>query len=385
MTVLNNIKHTLKAILKEARPVVSLKPEGEERGRVLLSYITAPFLVQSGQPIPSIHSNYWEVRQIAKTFLDRGYGVDVIDWNNQTFKPRRDYSFCIDVHNLERLAPLLNKDCIKVLHIAGAHWLSQNSAEYGRLLALQRRRGITLSPRRTVPPSLGIEHADYAAMLGNDFTIRTFSYARKEIHRIPIPSTALYPWSEDKDYDAQRNRFLWFGSVGMVHKGLDLVLEAFARMPKHHLTVCGPVDQEKDFESAYDRELYHTSNIATLGWVDTDSSLFSQITKTCVALVYPSCSEGASAGVVTCLHAGLIPVLTYESGIDVGDFGFLLKDPTVEEIIESVNAISSFSASELKERSRKAWEYSRAYHTRENYVACYQDFVTNVLGIQTRG
>ena len=34
----------------------------------------------------------------------------------------------------------------------------------------------------------------------------------------------------------------------MVHKGLDLVLEAFAGMPEYHLTVCGPVAKEKDFE-----------------------------------------------------------------------------------------------------------------------------------------
>ena len=37
----------------------------------------------------------------------------------------------------------------------------------------------------------------------------------------------------------------------MVHKGLDLVLEAFVAMPEYHLTVCGKVSSEKDFEDAY--------------------------------------------------------------------------------------------------------------------------------------
>ncbi len=40
---------------------------------------------------------------------------------------------------------------------------------------------------------------------------------------------------------------MWFGSGGMIHKGLDLVLEVFARMQEYHLHICGPVHHEEDF------------------------------------------------------------------------------------------------------------------------------------------
>jgi glycosyltransferase involved in cell wall biosynthesis len=286
---------------------------------------------------------------------------------------------------LERLTPFLDKECVKILHITGAHWLFQNSAEYARLLSLQQRRGVTLRPRRIVPPSLGIEHANYATTWGNEFTIGTFSYARKAILRLPVPSTSLYPWSEDKDYSRQRKNFLWFGNVGMVHKGLDVVLEAFAQMPDYHLTVCGDVKNEEDFEATYHKELYQRSNIESVGWVDTDSARFKEITDKCVGVIHPSCSEGCSGSVVTCLHAGLIPIVSYESGIDVWDFGLILKESSVEEIIQGVKAISDLSAVTLKERSRKAWEFARAFYTKENYVACYSDFVTNVLGLRRKG
>ena len=76
----------------------------------------------------------------------------------------------------------------------------------------------------------------------------------------------FYPWPEAKDFEACRTRFLWLGSRGMVFKGLDLVLDAFVQMPEYHLTVCGPVAKEKDFEQVYYQELYHTSNIHTYGW-----------------------------------------------------------------------------------------------------------------------
>ena len=62
-----------------------------------------------------------------------------------------------------------------------------------------------------------------------------------------------------------------------MHKGLDLVLEAFARMPELHLTVCGPIHEEPAFEAAFRRELYETPNIETLGWVDIASPAFAEL------------------------------------------------------------------------------------------------------------
>lgn len=365
----------------ETPKVASVRPEGRISGWVLLSYITAPFFLKPNQLLPNRHSNYWEARQIAETFLSFGFGVDVIDWDNWEFRPRRDYAFCVDLHNMERLAPSMRSGCVKILHITGAHWLFQNSAEYSRLLALQHRRGVTLRPRRIVPPSFGIEYADLATTWGNRFTRDTFSYARKTIHRVPVPATALYDWPGDKDYDVCRRRFLWFGNKGMVHKGLDLVLEAFTRMPDYHLTVCGLFSEEPDFEAAYYKELYQTPNIEAVGWVDTDGDRFKEIANESVALIFPSCSEGASGGAVTCMHAGLIPILSYEAGVDLGDFGLLLNDCSVETIMDAAQAISELSVSELEERARMSWEHARAWYTRENHVACYRDFVTNVLGL----
>jgi len=361
--------------------VVSLLPKGEIRGVVLLSYLIDPFFKKSNDdPAFFAHTNMWECKQMAQTFLDFNYKVDVINWNNQKFTPKQKYSFFIDIHsNLERLVPFLDRDCIRILHITGAHWLFQNRAEYARLLALQQRRGITLIPRRLVLPSLGIEYADCATTLGNQFTISTFSYVKKPIYRVPISASVLYPFPEDKDYEACRSRFLWFGSSGMVHKGLDLVLEAFAEMPEYHLTVCGPVKNEKDFESAFFKELYQTPNIHTIGWIDVSSPKFQEITKNCIGLIYPSCSEGGGGSVVTCLHAGLIPIVSIESSVDINDFGITLKDCTVDEIKKSVKILSGQSVNELKLRVRKAWEYARAHHTREQFTLRYEEVVQKII------
>jgi len=154
----------------------------------------------------------------------------------------------------------------------------------------------------------------------------------------------------------------------MVHKGLDLVLEAFVQMPKYHLTVCGPVTKEKDFEQAYCQELYHTANIDTYGWIDIGSPAFIDLANSCLGMVYPSCSEGSAGAVLTCLQAGLIPIVSYESGVEVSDdFGVILHNCSIEEIKETVQRLSSLSAQELEQMARNAWEFARANHTMKKF------------------
>ena len=146
------------------------------------------------------------------------------------------------------------------------------------------------------------------------------------------PRRLFIPGRKRKDFEVARRNFLWFGSHGFVHKGLDLVLDAFAEMPEYHLTVCGPIDEdvEKDFKKAFHKELYQTSDTHCIGmgrrWQPSVCPDCRSVCRTGL----PSCSEGQSGGVITCMHAGLIPILSYESGVDVEGFGFLLQDCSVD-------------------------------------------------------
>jgi glycosyltransferase involved in cell wall biosynthesis len=232
-------------------------------------------------------------------------------------------------------------------------------------------------------PNLAIEFADCATVLGNQFTLDTFRYANKPLYPVPIIPCGCYPWPEGKDFDACRKRFLWFGSGGLVRKGLDLVLEAFAGMPDYHLTVCGPVHGDEDFERAYHKELYETPNIETIGWVDIESPQFRDICMNSVALIYPSCAEGQCGGVVTCMHMGVIPVISYESGVDAHDFGMILPDCSIQEIQNAVQRISSLPGKHLEQMARGAWEYARENHTKEKFAQEYRKVIENILAQRT--
>lgn len=356
--------------------IMHLKPACDRNnGNVLLSYINKPFQLMIDSPLFYSHTNYWECLKIAEVWNASGYAVDVINWHNNDFVPKKDYSFFIDIHsNMERIAPYINQKCKKILHITGAHWLYQNKAEYARLLSLQERRGVTLSPRRLAKPSQGIEFADCATILGNDFTQSTFRYAKKPLYPIPISTTVRYPWFEEKDYDKCRKRFLWIGSSGLVLKGLDLVLEAFSQMPEYSLTICGPIKQEADFERAFFKELYQTPNIRTIGWMDINSPQFTDIVMNNIGMIYPSASEGQAGSVVQCMHAGLIPIISYQSGVDIRNFGITLCECSIDEIKNSIAEISALPAKELKLMSEMTWKYANTHYTREKFAETYHDF-----------
>jgi glycosyltransferase involved in cell wall biosynthesis len=359
---------------------VSLKLEKRSRGNVLLALWIKPFLSKNDETVSNSHAHNWRSLQVARTFLDLGYHVDVIDYRNGTFIPEKKYEFFVAFRtNFERIAKLLNEDCIKIVHLDTAHWIFNNSASFRRGLSLQQRKGITLKGLRIVETNMAIECADYATISGNRFTVGTYDYSKKPLFLLPYPPCAVFPLPKEKDFDSCRKNFLWFGSGGFVHKGLDLVLDVFAEIPDYHLYVCGPIQSENDFEQAYYKELYQTPNIHTLGWVDTDGPEFIEITNKCIGLIYPSCSEGGGGSAITCMHAGLVPIVSYESSVDVEDFGVILKDSSIEEIKASIQMISSLPAEKLKSMSRKACEFVRANHTRERFAEEFRKTIEQII------
>jgi hypothetical protein len=143
------------------RVVVSLRPQGANKGNVLLSYDVLPFLLKKNNPILNSHHMYWECVEITKTFLNLDYCVDIIHYNNEYFTPKKPYFLFTGLGmNFERISKLCGDDCIKVLHIAWNHWSFHNSSQYERILALKFRKQICLKPRRLSVPNLTIELAD---------------------------------------------------------------------------------------------------------------------------------------------------------------------------------------------------------------------------------
>lgn len=357
-----------------------LKPKKTAIGTVSLSYLAWPFREGIDSPRGRGHSNVFESVCIAEIWRDQGFRVEICQHDDRGYAPPADCMVAIDIHdNLVRWQPRLSDGCIKICHATGCHWLPQNMSELVRLEALRARRGVSLKPRRQLSPSQACEVADVISILGNSYTQGTYYHCAKPIVRVPISSAYEFAWPYERDFESSKSRFLWAGSYGMVHKGLDLVIEAFSTMPDLTLTICGRAEKEEDFFSHYHRELTMTPNIRFLGWVDFASDRFCEIARTHASIIYPSSSEGGGGTVIHAMHAGLLPICTHEASVDLGDFGVLIETGTVRAVSDAARRVAEMSSQEVSHRARAAWDYVRRMHTREVFRKNYADFVQQTI------
>jgi glycosyltransferase involved in cell wall biosynthesis len=356
-----------------------LEPDGRAKGAVAISYLTWPLVEGWDSPRARGHTNAFEVAAMAKAWQQQGFRVEVCDHTDREYRPPPDCRVAIDIHgNLERWQAGLPRDCLKILHATGCHWRFQNLAEAARLDGVSRRRGVALKPRRQVPPSRAADCAERIVVLGNAFTAGTFSHAKKPVSRIPISSAYEFVWPDARDFERAKQRFLWIGSYGMVHKGLDLVLEAFADLPAARLTICGRPDKEEDFYRLYRKQLEGATNIDFLGWTDLFSPVFAEIAHTHGAVIYPSCAEGGGGAVIHCMHAGMIPICTEEASVDLEDFGLRIAEGSVAAVTEAVEKFASLQSGEVESRARSSYEHVRNHHRRHLFAAAYREFVAGV-------
>ena len=369
----------LRRIRRIDQKTVRLEAKGaSDRGRAVLSYIIDPVL-GDGASIEHSHTHFWESRQIAVTLAELGMTVDCVHWTNGEYVPEGEVDLLIDVRtNLEQWAPH-HPQARKVAHLDTCHHRFNNEAQMERHRALTERRGVNLQPFKLMPETRGIETCDLATYLGNSITRASYDFADKPMTRIPVSVPQQYAWQE-RDWERARRRFVWFGSGGLVHKGLDLVLETFAKSPDLELLVCGPIDRERDFERHYQRELYRTPNINTLGWLDVLSPSFLRQLKGVGGLVYPSCAEGGGASALTCMHAGIVPLLTPEASVDLEeDRGVVLRDLSIDGLKSAVETFSQRAPSELQAISRNAWSWSREHHTRDVFATRFRAFAEELV------
>jgi glycosyltransferase involved in cell wall biosynthesis len=347
---------------------------------MLTCYITWPFFEGYDGPRARGHTNAFEVITMALIYQELGYDVDIVDHNNNKYTPPKDTVIAIDLHGqLERWSKILPKTSLKILHATGAYWKTANQAEQIRLAAIKDRRGRFLGAQRQASSSRSAEFAGRIVVLGNEYTEDSFRFAGKPITRIPISSAYEFPWPEERDISQAKKNFLWLGSYGMVHKGLDLVLEAFSQMPELSLTICGRPEKEEDFFELYKKELTETSNIKLHGWIDMASPEFLKIAAIHAAIIYPSCSEGGGGCVIHSMHAGLVPICTREASVDLGNFGLLIQQGTVHAVMQAAQFFSKLSDEEIALRARAAYDHVRAHHTREQFRKNYRNFATMVL------
>lgn len=314
----------------------------ESTRRALLAYITHPFTMKANDPASFRFSNIGLARAIRAVLQSLGYVVDIVNYDDARFRPRIGYDLFIGHGgiNFEQIAWHLDPSCITICFSTGSYWKLHNERAQIRADDLCRRRRVSIAPDRLITHSeeWANANADGIIALGN-------SRVRQSYARFPRVTNLNNAVCHDRLFDPARKdlangrtRFLFFAGSGNVHKGLDLLLEAFSGI-KPHLYICQALSPV--FTNAYRRELSTSPNIHYIGPVTIRNRRFYELVSLCNFVILPSCSEGQPGSVLDCMHYGLIPIVSKESNIDTDDFGVTLKNCSIEEIKEVVQELSS--------------------------------------------
>jgi len=369
-------------------PVTVLPREGKPKKWALLSYLSSSLLLPDNSPILLSHSNTWECREIGRILLDMGYGIDAINWDDMKFVPKREYDVVFDIcYNLARLSDKFGSGTIRLLHCTGSDPYYQNAAEMKRVEAVNKRRNGKYHPKRLVlNPELSaqsIEIADHISLFGNQHTLNTYpENIKKKTTLVQSSGSVIGENRKNPDqFIPSEKEFLWFFGSGAVHKGLDLVLEVFATHPEYTLNIVGAkLKAEPDFIEMYQKELYELPNIHYHGFLLPSGIQFREIINRTFCFIAPSCSEGISPAVTTCLQIGLFPIISADTGVDLpSGCGILLENCTIDEIERAVLAVYNLSDFELNRQIWVTQTYAANLFSRDRFHSSLENYLSQCL------
>jgi len=183
-----------------------------------------------------------------------------------------------------------------------------------------------------------------------------------------------------KDFSEARKHYLWFGSSGLLHKGLDFVIEYFASHPDLFLHICGASHGEREFFDYYQPIIDRCSNIIDHGFIQIDSAQFISIMDSCAFVVFFSASEGGSPALLNVMaNGGLIPLVNKAVGVDVADFGFVIDELEWFDCHKIIDSSILLDETELKDLSLKAKNTVRREYRYDAYKMRLKYYVESAL------
>lgn len=334
----------------------------------LLFYLVYPFLFPD---VSAGHTNQQEVRILAALLRDRGYNVDLANTRYTGTVDLTKYSLVIGSGRcFEQICGQAGEDTLKICYLTESSPYFANPAEARRLADFRKRNRHSLPYERQSANFLDLRvlsFADAAICIGNAQTVSTYEGMFQRI--FPINATGFsggFLLDQNGKETGSGKHFLWYGGAGPVHKGLDLCLEAFRMLPDLYLHIVGEIPS--DFYEFYRKDIEEGENIFYYGFLGKDADEFCMVCRQCGFCISPSCSEGQSTSVITAMLAGMVPVCTPETGLDMAPYGgFLIENTKIEALIGFIAALAKIDEKDLWRRQQKAYQCALSNHSLEHY------------------
>ncbi|MDD4192534.1 MAG: glycosyltransferase [Mangrovibacterium sp.] len=340
--------------------------------KILIAYIN-PLFRNTGV---TLHSNRAELFLILQYFIARKYEIDLISSESFDYKlldpVRYDVIFGFGEPFRYAVKNNAGKNAAHILYLTESSppFSLQKEKERIDYFYQRHRKRIKISRSGLYFRSGDLTLPHFCLLTGGAHTKSTYRPFMDPARIHCIDPTALindrYRFRE-RAIAKTRKRFVWFGSNSFVHRGLDVIIDAFRLLPDCELLICG---YYRDDEKNLKRLIGQARHIRLMGVMDVQSNDFLELTESCSFVISASCSEGMSTSLLTCMKHALIPVATVETGVEhLDELGYLLPGFKVEQLIRSIQQIKAQADDQIREKHRLLDRYVASKFDRPSFSA----------------
>ena len=316
--------------------------------KALISYLSSPFFDKNKT---KLFNPFGVVKEFGNILDDLGFKVDIINLWDTKFKVEKDYDLFIG-HcntNFNIISQQLPSKTLKILYVntsSPEYFLKKSKARYEKLFKSGRLNKKIKINRTSFLDEKTIQESDFIITLGKE-NIKTFN--KEHQNKISYVDNAVFKENPIiktlKHLEKGRNNFIFLsGSGGNIQKGVDLIIEAFARMPKKNLFIY--CELEYEILKAYSTEL-KLPNIKYIYHYRFSRFLRNKLFKKINFQIGIGILSGQGTAFIGGMQLGFIPIMTKEMNFNIFNKNLLIKEENFSAIIETATNISSFNPKAL--------------------------------------
>lgn len=349
--------------------------------RVAVVYITR-ILSQQLNVNEIRHVNILHAFQMIKVLIGQGYAIDLYPCASYTPDSLKYNHYNIILgfgQNYIKLCAL-NPCALKILFVTeNAPWTVKDNFSQ-RLSYYKTRHGkvpYTLLRTQFYNKEM-FDISDVGIIMTGIYNFKGMQSCFKNAFRINVnalfnPDINKCP---TKDFTSLKTNFVWFGSNGLIHKGLDVLIDSFSQLPNYCLNVYGAPEKEIKGFSIPENVIIHKSvNVFSKEFID-------KVINQNVFVVSLSCSEGMMSGVATCMVHGLIPITTRETGFDDVSGNITFDSFEIKDVVDVIIKAANMKGEELQALSTKIFEYSRKEYSLKKFESSFSQIMSEVNKIE---
>ncbi|MDE6052527.1 MAG: glycosyltransferase, partial [Lachnospiraceae bacterium] len=326
-----------------------------------------------------VHTNLQEMFQMIKILIDMDFCIDVCGCNNQEATlemPSDYYDYILGFGDMFRLAKERNPKAYAIIYMTENPYAISYVNEQERIVYFYERTRKKVPFTRTGKfyAEGDEELADAVICLGEKKYFKN-----KTVYRVYPSAFKNEKYVNNIQDDRRSTNFLVFGTKGFIHKGNDLLLEVFAKHPEWSLYLCG----SRIAQECRKIGMALPQNVFDCGFVNVDSEKYLKLVRICPFVLLPSCSEGMSTALMTCMRHGLIPVTMRGTGMDeLETYCEYFEGYLISQIEKKICELVSMNPMYITERSNQIYEYANQNFVLEEYTKNLKKALETIMRVK---